>query len=122
MKTVKRFKMIAQITGIIVSLFFLLAFGPKFFGSFIKDGTAYINEILQSFVDWSDPNAFFITYFIGYTLVWRKTMPGSIIMMGVGITYVCIAGFEGPPIFAIPAFVVGLLYFIYSLLKRSLKG
>ena len=116
MKSKSRFRIPALVTGIIVSLFFLLAFGPKFMGELVEKGTDYFNEILNSYVHWEDPNAFFITYFIGYILVWWRPLWGAVIMMAAGVIYVVIAGFDGPPIFAAPAFVVGILYLLYWLL------
>jgi hypothetical protein len=113
MKTVKTLKKVSLVFGIIVTLFFLLAFGPKFVGEFIEQGATYFIEIKDSFITWDDPNAFFITYFIGYILLWWKPLWGSIIIILVSITYVIIAGISGPPIFAIPAFIVGVLYFLY---------
>lgn len=119
MKTKSRLKIPALVTGIVVSSFFLLVFGPKFFGSFVEKGSAYFIEIKDSFITWEDPNAFFITYFIGYILLWWKPLWGSLIIILVSIVYVIIAGFDGPPIFAAPAFLVGLLYLLLFLEKRK---
>ncbi len=113
MKRKSSFKIPALIVGIIVSLFFALAYLPKLIGDFFEFGTGYLKEILQSYVYWSDPNAFFITYFIGYTLLWWKPLWGSIIIMAVSVFYIIIAGVDGPPIFAIPALITGLLYLLH---------
>ncbi|MEZ5196124.1 MAG: hypothetical protein R2764_06915 [Bacteroidales bacterium] len=118
MKIKNKFRIPALITGIVVTLFFLLAFGPKFIGSFIENGPEYFNEIIQSFVYWEDPSAFFITYFTGYAITWWRPFLGSFVIIIVSVFYVVIAGFDGPPIVAVPAFLVGVLYMIYAIVPE----
>ena len=65
--------------------------------------------------------AFFITYLIGYAIVWWKPLWGSIIIILLSIFYVIIAGIDGPPIFAIPALLVGVFYLIYWIVARKNK-
>ena len=78
----------------------------------IEEGSSYLVEIPKDFLDWEDPTAFLFTYLIGYAVIWWKPLWGSIIIILASIFYVMIAGFDGPPIFAAPGFLVGLLYLI----------
>ena len=120
MKTTKMLRNLSFIWGIIVTLFLLLAFGPKFIGEFIKDAAGFITEIKKSFIYWENPSAFFLIYLTGYIIIWWKPLWGSIIVILASLVFVIIAGFDGPPIFALPAFLVGIFYLLYwNALNRS---
>ena len=122
MKTKNAFKKLSLIYGIVVTLLFLLVFGPKFIGEFIKSGVAYLIEIPKTFAHWDEsPTAFFITYLVGYAVLWWKPLWGSIIIMFFSVFYVLIAGVHGPPILAIPTFLVGLFYLLYwNVLRKKI--
>ena len=79
----------------------------------------YLIEIPKAFLDWDDPTAFFFTYLIGYAVIWWKPLWGSIIIILGSIIFVIIAGFDGPPIFATPAFLVGLFYLLNWIVSRK---
>ena len=114
MKTQNAFKKLSMVYGIIITILFILIFGPKLVGEFIKTGFAYLIEIPKTFVHWDEsPTAFFFTYMAGYAIIWWKPLWGSIIIMFFSIFYVLIAGVDAPPILAIPTFLVGLFYLLY---------
>ena len=114
MKTAKTLKRLSLISGIIVTLFYLLAFGPKVIEEFIKKGFDYLIEIPTAFFHWNEsPTAFFYSYFIGYIIIWWKPLWGSVLIILASILYVILAGIDGPPILVIPAFLVGLFYLLY---------
>jgi len=117
----KSLKYISLVYGILVTLVVLLAIVPKITGEFIKKGFGFLTEIIQSFRNWEDPMAFFFVYIIGYTIIWWKPLWGSLIIISVSIFYVLIAGFDGPPFLAVPAFLVGLFYLIYLIASRKKK-
>lgn len=107
--------------GVLVTLLVLLLFVLKIISEFIEKGFGFLSEILQSFSNWEDPMAFFFVYIIGYAIIWWKPLWGSLIIISVSIFYVLIAGFDGPPYFAVPAFLVGLFYLIYLIASRKTK-
>lgn len=107
--------------GILVTLLMLLAIVPKLVEEFIEKGFGFLSEILKSFGNWESPTAFFFIYITGYAIIWWKPLWGSLIIILVSIFYVLISGIDGPPIFAIPTFLVGLFYLIYFLVLRNNK-
>ncbi len=111
----------AMIVGIVVTLFMLLAFGPKFIGSIKEEGLIYLLEIPKAFVDWHDtPIAFFITYFIGFAIVWWKPLTGSIIIIIGGIIFFAFNSQNmGTLIFIFPTFIVAWLYIWYWNIARK---
>ena len=112
--------LLSKVWGIIVASLLLLIFGIKITEKFIEDGSKYLFEILKAIVDWGDdPTGFFFTYLIGYAVIWWKPLWGSILIILVSIFYVIINGIDGPPIFAIPTFLVGLLYLINWIVDRK---
>lgn len=113
MKTKKIFKYGSLVYGILLTFLMLLVFGSKITGKIIKEGLNYVIEIPRAFARWDDPTAFFITYIIGYVIIWWKPIWGSIIIISGSIFYVIISGIDGPLIFAAPTFLVGLLYLVY---------
>lgn len=108
-----------MIYGIIVTSLMLLALGSKIIIKISKEGFEYLKEIPKVFVSWEDPTALFFTYIIGYVLVWWKPLWGSIIIIFGSILYIIISGIDGPPIFAIPTFLVGLFYLLYWNVARK---
>ncbi|MBC8321008.1 MAG: hypothetical protein H8E34_09820 [Bacteroidetes bacterium] len=121
MKTIKILKYVSMTYGILVTLLMLLAIVPKLIGEFAEKGLGFLMEILKSFSNWDSPTAFFFIYIIGYAIIWWKPLWGSIIIIFASTLYVIIAGFDGPPIFTIPAFLVGLFYLIYLIVLRNNK-
>ena len=106
--------------GIIVTLLLSLLFGVLIVEKLIEEGSKYLIEISKALVDWyDDPTGFFFAYLIGYAVIWWKPLWGSIIIMLGSICYVIIAGVDGPPIFAIPTFSVGLLYLVQWIVARK---
>jgi len=108
------------VVGVLVTLFMLTAFGPKLIGEFQQYGVTYCIDIARSFLNWYDnPTAFFFTYFIGYGLVWKKPLLGSvIIVLGDALFFVFNLENMGTFIFTGPTFVVALLYCIRWWLER----
>lgn len=105
--------LLSKIWGIIFTTFIFLTIGMKIIFGFFGDepGTAKIRW--QTFATWDDPVPYFLVYMFGYLMVWWKPLTGSIILMAASIYYVVIQGFDGPPILALPGFIVGALYFSY---------
>jgi hypothetical protein len=112
----------SKIFGIIVTLFMLLAFGPKFIESINNEGITFLKEIPNAFVNWYDnPTAFFFTYFLGYIIIWwRKLLGVIIILLGDILFFVFNIENIGVFIFIIPTFLVALLYYLHwNTLKKS---
>jgi hypothetical protein len=109
--------------GIIVTTLMLLAFGPKFVGEIEVQGIAFLSEIPKAFINWhDDPTAFFISYFIGYVVIWRKPLLGSIIILLGDILFFAFNNQNmGTFIFIIPTFIVASLYFISWRNKNNIK-
>ena len=98
---------VSMIFGIIVTLFMLVAFGPKFLESLKEDGLVYLLEVPKAFADWYDnPIAFFFTYFIGYAIIWWKALWGSVIII-IGDILFLIFNIQnmGTFIFIIPKYI-----------------
>ena len=119
MKNIKWLKNLSLIYGIIVTSLMLLALGSKILIKISEEGFDYLIEIPKVFVSWEDPTALFFTYIIGYVIVWWRPLWGSIIIIFASIFYVIISGFDGPPIFATPTFLVGLFYLLYWIVVRK---
>ena len=109
--------------GIIVTTLMLLAFGPKFVGEIEVQGIAFLSEIPKAFINWhDDPTAFFISYFIGYVVIWRKPLLGSIIILLGDILFFAFNNQNmGTFIFIILTFIVASLYFISWRNKNNIK-
>ena len=123
MKTNKILKYVSMIYGILVTSLMLLIFGVLIIEKLIEEGSKYLIEISKSLVNWGDdPTGFFFAYIIGYAVIWWKPFWGSLIIIFVSISYVLISGIDGPPIFAIPTFLVGLSYLIYLIVLRNSLG
>ena len=105
----------SMVFGIVFSAFMFLTIGLKFIVSIFEKGTGSLSMTPETFVTWDDPGPYFLIYIIGYALIWWRPFWGSIIIMAASIYYVIIAGVHGPPIFAVPEFLVGALYMAYWL-------
>lgn len=110
MKSKSKIHLISVIWGLLVTSFMLLAVGSKIITGIFEDAPQYIIELQESFSDPLAPTLYFFTYIIGYIVIWWKPLWGSIIIILVSIYYVIVAGFDGPPVFAAPGFLVGALY------------
>ena len=123
MKNGSFIKLFSMIYGIAVTLLFGLITIPKIIEQIIKKGSVFIVETLNTFTDWSNPMPLLLTYLMGYLIVLWKPLPGSVIIILSSVFYVLIAGVDGPPIFAIPAFLVGVLYLIsWFVLKKKIHN
>ena len=120
-KPLSKLHLLAIIWGIIVSAFMFLAVGLQIIFGFFEDGPGTMKVSLESFIKWDDPGPYFIFYIIGYAVIWWKSIWGSLIIMVASICFVIIAGFDWPPIFAIPGFLVGVLYMVYWLFEGRKK-
>ncbi len=57
-----KLNIVSKITGILVTLFMLVAFGPSVIESINNNGINVLSKIPDAFVNWYDnPAAFFIT-------------------------------------------------------------
>lgn len=115
---------LATIYGIIVSSLMLLLFGSKLAGSLIKDFTGEMKEIAIALFNWyDDPTGFFLTYLIGYSVIFRKPLLGSIIILFVSVLMSIINSDNmGFLIFTVPAFLVGIFYIMsWFELKERVK-
>ena len=117
----KILKYISITFGIIVTLLMLVAFVPKFIGLLNENGIKYLLEVPKAFADWyDDPTAFFFTYFIGYAIVWKKPLWGSVIIIIGDILFFTFNNQNmGTFIFIIPTFLVALFYILYWNVDRN---
>jgi hypothetical protein len=105
-----RIHLFALIWGILITFLMLLAVGPKAIGSLFEDPSTFFSDVVNSFTEWVNPLAYFIVYLVGYIIIWGNKLWGSLIIIMASLFYVLMGGFDGPPIFAIPGFLVGILY------------
>jgi hypothetical protein len=90
----------------------------------MEKGIGELGNLLKSCLHWyDDPTGFFITYLVGYALVWWKPLWGGIIIVAgsiaVSIINIDNAGFL---IFALPTVLVGVFYIImFSLIREAMK-
>ena len=114
----------AVIVGIIVTAFFLLAVGPKLIGSVLENGMNGIKEIGGSIINWYDnPTGFFITYFVGYAVIWKSKLVGSLIIL-IACVVVTLVNLDnmGWIIFTLPAAVVSILHLLLWNKTKRLKN
>ena len=106
--------------GFIVTMFMLIAFGTKIIGEIEGQGISFLSEIPIAFINWyDDPTAFFITYLIGYTVIWWNPLLGSIIIVIGDILFFLFNNQNmGTFIFIIPTFIVASLYFISWMMEQ----
>jgi len=77
-----------------------------------------MKEIGEQFILWDDPSAFFVTYIIGYAVIWWKPLWGSIIIITGSLVYFVMEPNPWALIFILPAFLVGLLYLLAWYIKK----
>lgn len=99
----------------------ILFIGMPIISGFSGSGPGTLKITSASFVTWDNPGPYFLTYITGYAIVWWKPLWGSIIIMAASICYVLIAGLKGPPVFAVPGFLVGALYMAYWLNEGNFR-
>jgi len=119
MKSISKLNLFSRIWGILVTLFMLLSVGSYIVVGIIEDSRKFFNQLSESFSNKADPTLYFFCYIIGYLVIWWKPLWGSIIIITASIYYVIVAGLQGPPIFAIPGFIVGALYLINWFIIRA---
>ena len=107
--------------GIILTLFMLIVFGIKFGGLIADEGISHLFEVPKAFANWyDDPTAFFITYFIGYAIIWWKPIWGSvIILLGDILFFAFNSQNMGIFIFIIPTMLVAVFYILYWIEKNK---
>ena len=110
-----------MIFGIVITILFLVVLGPKIIGEIFEKGFSVLADMVKEFADWTDPVPFLVVYLFGYAIAWWKPLWGSIIIIASSIFYVGFMGFDGPPIFAAPAFLVGLFYLLSWIFARDIK-
>jgi hypothetical protein len=125
MKSKKPLSFVHVIFGIIVTSIMLLIFGTALIMSIIKNDIGELAKIFKALFNWYDnPTGFFLTYIIGYSIVWWKPLWGSLIIM-LSSLLVAVININnlGFIIFAIPTFLVGFFYSEswYILRKKNKK-
>ena len=118
MKSHKTYRSLSMVTGLIVTSLFLLIAGPKLITSVVKSDPW---QILKTFMDWhDDPTAFFLTYFIGYAIIWWKPLWGSIvILMGCFLYFFFNLDTMSTLMFIIPAMLVAVFYILFWVSKTT---
>lgn len=115
---------LSRVWGIIVTSFLALLFGVLTLEKLFEEGPKHFITMSKTLFNWYDnPSGYVFAYFIGYAvIIWWKPLWGSVIIMLGSILFVSINGFDGPPIFAIPTFLVGLFYFLYWIVVRRARN
>lgn len=109
-KKAKTLLKITRILASILALFFLLAFGPKFF-----DGIA---DIYRGEEGWEGIVMMltFLVFIVGFVLSWWKKCTGGLLIFFASIIqmapFLIIEGNLGSLIFGIPLLVVGVLFLV----------
>jgi len=116
----KRTKLLLIITRVLASLltlFFIVAFGPKIF-----DG---ITDIFRGEEGWEGIVIMltFLVFIVGFSLSWWKKCWGGIIILLASIIqmgpFLIIDGNLGSLIFGAPMFIVGALFLLVCLQKPA---
>ena len=114
-----------MVVGIIVTALMIFVFGFMLIGSIIEKGMDEIKEIAKACINWyDDPTGFFLSYLIGYIIVWWRPLWGSIIIISVSLLSVLInIDNQGFLMFAVPTCLVGILYLFawYDNKKEKIK-
>lgn len=121
MKLKNIFFLTSKVYGIIVSAILLLIIALEIGGLTTEKVLDGAREVGHHLVNWYDnPTGFFITYFLGYGIVWWRTLLGSLIVIVASIL-ATLVNWDNPGwfIFTLPIFLVGLLYGIYWHLKKD---
>ena len=114
MKTKSSFSRVTMIVGIIITALMVLLFGTKLAGDIIENPAGQFNKIANALIHWyDDPTGFFISYLIGYAVVWWKPFWGSLILIAASVVVTVInIDNTGFLIFALPVLLVGVLYLV----------
>lgn len=101
-----------KIYGIIITSLMLLIFGSSLLLELFENWPGELKVILKALLKWhDDPTGFFVTYMIGYAVVWLKPFWGSvIIIIGSFMVFIINIDNSGFLIFAVPTFLVGFFY------------
>lgn len=104
----------SRIYGIIVTGLALIISSPKFAEQFIQSGIDAFTDIARACMNWyDDPTGFFLSYFLGYALIWWKPLFGSgIIIFGSLLVTLVNLDNMGFIIFSLPTLMVGVLYIL----------
>ena len=105
---------ITLVLGVVITALMVLLFGGKLIGAFMDNGWSQFSATAKNCLNWYDePTGFFFTFLIGYALVWKKQLWGSVIIMlgSILATFVNIDNL-GWLMFTLPTFAVGLAYFM----------
>ncbi len=83
MKKEKILSLVSKIYGILIAIFLLCLFGPKVFGS-----SDVLSKFPGSVINWNDnPTGFFLTFLIGYIIIWWKPLWGSLIIIAGALMF-----------------------------------
>ncbi len=102
---------ITKIYGGLITIFMLSAFGPKLFGT-----VDHLSLMPGDLMNWYDnPTGFFVTYLIGYIIVWFRPLLGACIIAFGALLFFIInpTNIMFFLIFILPVLCVALLYLIY---------
>jgi hypothetical protein len=120
MKKEKILSRLSLIYGIIITLLILFAFGPKLFGSMDS-----VLKIPKDIFNWNDnPTGFFFVYMIGYLIVWRNPLLGSVIIMLGSLIFFIFNPHNTMflMIFLLPTFLVAIFYLWHRSVLRSKRA
>jgi len=116
----KNLRQFTVVYGIVITALLALAFIPKYSGIFIEKGfTEAIKQTGRTFVEFTDdPTPFFLSYFVGYILIWWRPLVGSFLIFCGSVFYFYVSHNTGSLIFVIPGFLVGVLYVATWIIKK----
>jgi len=107
---------LTQVMGIIITAELILLFGSELIGMIQEKGYALTAiHIGSNILRWYDnPIPFLVTYMIGYIIIWRKTLYGSLIIIAACFTtaLINIHNLSWIFMFVLPPFVIATLYLV----------
>ena len=107
---------LTKIMGIIITVVLVLIFGSQLIGMVQEKGFNYTaNHIGSDIFHWYDnPIPFLFTYIIGYIIVWRKILYGSIIIIAACFVSAIfnIHNYNWIFMFVLPPLIIGILYLV----------
>ena len=105
----------AQIIGLLVTAFFLIAIIPKLIGDLMENGFDALSKFGSSLINWYDnPTGFFFTYLVGFLIIWKNKLLGAIIILTACLLVTLInLDNMGWIIFTVPAATVAVLFLLY---------
>ena len=113
MSDARLIRILVRIYGVVITLFMLVAFVPKFIGMFMEEGFNFTDEFLKPLFNWYDnPTGFFITYLIGYIFLYIRLKVGAIIITAGGLLFwlINIANIGVLLFFVLPTVLVAVFY------------